>query len=150
MSFSRPRVSLDEWNLRSKKQTRKLADSSFIKSLVGIFFAFFLFLFFHYSVERQALLSVETAGSILMTLLFVTVGAIYLKVNHPDLFHSRRGISLLVTVLLLNMALAKVTELVLFQRGEGFTGILRFPLFVPFSSLLIAACINARTAAFAT
>lgn len=101
-------------------------------------------------VERNLWDPLTLAGTGLMTLLFLFVSAIYLRENHKEIFYSNRNLSLLATIFLLNLLLAKVTEFLLFQSGTGFIDLIRFPLFVPFAAILLNSLMNVRIAAFAT
>lgn len=87
-------------------------------------------------------------GSFLMTLLFLLVGGLYLHVNHRSIFDSNRRLSLLATVFLLNILLAKVVELYILKSSSQLVDLVRFPLFIPFTSILLASLMNSRMAAF--
>lgn len=101
-------------------------------------------------VERNLLDPLTIAGSVLMTLLFLFVSTIYLRENHKEIFYSNRNLSLLATIVLLNLLLAKVTEFLLLKSASGVIDLIRFPLFVPFAAILLNSLMNLRIAAFAT
>ncbi len=88
-------------------------------------------------------------GSLLLTLLFITIFYFYLRSNQSEIFSSNRKLSLVFAVLILNLILAKFTELFLIQSHNQLIDIVRFPLFVPFSAILLASLLNLRVAAVA-
>lgn len=100
--------------------------------------------------KRNLVDPLTIAGSLLMTLLFVGVGAIFIRENHPDIFYSNRKLALLVAILSLALLFAKVVELVLLKNTINLMDSVRFPLFVPFAALLLANLMNVRIAAFST
>jgi cyclic-di-AMP phosphodiesterase PgpH len=100
--------------------------------------------------KRNLLDPATIAGSLLMTLLFIGVGAIFLKENHRDIFYSNRKLALLTTILSLSFLLAKVAEIFLVKNRTNLIDSVQFPLFVPFAAILVASLMNVRSAAFAT
>jgi putative nucleotidyltransferase with HDIG domain len=100
--------------------------------------------------ERKLVDPLTIAGSVLMTLLFLFVAAIYLKENHKEIFYSNRNLSLLGTIVILNLLLAKLTEWLLLKSSNSAIDLIRFPLFVPFAAILLNSLMNIRIAAFAT
>lgn len=85
-------------------------------------------------------------GSLLLTLLFLTIFYMYLHGSQLDIFSSNRKLSLIFAVLILNLILAKFTELFLIQSPHQIVDIVKFPLFVPFSAILLASLLNLRIA----
>ncbi len=101
--------------------------------------------------ERRNLFDpAQIAGSILMTLLFLFVAVIYLRENHRDVFYSNRNLALLSTIVLLNLLLAKLTEVFFIKSKANLLDLIHFPLFVPFAAILINCLMSVRVAAFAT
>lgn len=100
--------------------------------------------------ERNLLNPSQIAGSLLMTLLFLFIAIIYLRENHRDVFYSNKNLSLLATIVLLNLLLAKVTEVFFIKSNTNLIDLIHFPLFVPFAAILINCLMNLRVAAFAT
>lgn len=93
---------------------------------------------------------VTIVGSLLMTVLFLFVTAVYLKENHLPIFLSNRKLGLLATTFLLNILLAKIVELFLLHHSSQLLDLVRFPLFVPFTAILLCSLMNSRIAAFGT
>lgn len=100
-------------------------------------------------IDRNLWDPLTIAGTVLMTLLFLFVASIYLRENHKEIFYSNRNLSLLATIFLLNLLLAKVTEFFMLKSSTGFIDLIRFPLFVPFAAILLNSLMNVRVAAFA-
>ncbi|MCH9627204.1 MAG: hypothetical protein S4CHLAM2_08390 [Chlamydiales bacterium] len=102
------------------------------------------------SHKRNLLDPFTVAGSLLMTLIFVGISAVYLSENHRDIFHSNRKLALLGTILTLSLVLAKGVELLLIQTSSNLIDLVRFPLFVPFAAILLTSLMNVRIGAFAS
>jgi cyclic-di-AMP phosphodiesterase PgpH len=98
--------------------------------------------------KRNLLAFASVSGSLLMTLVFLSVGALFLRENHKDIFFSNRKLALLTTILSLAILLTKVTEVFLLKNTTDLLGTVRFALFVPFVAILIASLIHARIASF--
>lgn len=101
------------------------------------------------SQKRDLFDPVTVLGTLMMTLLFLGVGAFFIRENHRDIFYSNRKLALLTTILTLALLLAKAVELFLLKNTTNFIDSVRFPLFVPFAAILIASLMNLRIAAFA-
>lgn len=89
-------------------------------------------------------------GSLIMTLIFIGVFIAYFKVNHPTLFSSNRKLFLLVTIMILALGLAKLTEFFLLSSKNNLIEVVRYPLFVPIAAILICNLLNANIATFAS
>lgn len=100
--------------------------------------------------KRNLLDPATLAGSFLMTLIFIAIMSIFLKENHRDIFYSNRKLALLVTILSLSLLLAKAVELLLLKNTFHLIDAVQFPLFIPFTAILLACLMNIRIAAFAT
>ncbi len=100
--------------------------------------------------KRNLLDPLTLAGTILMTLLFIGVAAVYLYENHSDIFHSNRKLALLSTILALSFLLAKGVEIFLIEMNSNLIDLVRFPLFVPFAAILLTSLMNVRIGAFAS
>lgn len=85
------------------------------------------------------------AGSLILTLLFVGVAAAFLRMYHKNIFYSNKKLSLVISIVVLTLVMAKVVEFILLQAPHLIQSV-RFPLFVPFAAILICALTNARLA----
>lgn len=89
-------------------------------------------------------------GSLILTLLFVGIFVSYIKINYPYLLSSNRKLFLLVTILILTMGLAKVTEFFLLNSKSSMIEFFRYPLVIPLAAILICCLIGPNVATFAT
>jgi len=88
------------------------------------------------------------AGSLLMTLLLFTIGALYLKIVHPDVIRSNRKLFLLVIVVVLTLLISKIYELFMLTSATNFADAVRFPLFAPFAAIMLCYLLHVDIAVF--
>ena len=100
--------------------------------------------------QRQILHPATIAGSLIMTLLVIWICLAYFQTNQPSLLTSNRKLFLLVTVLILTLGLAKLTEYFLLNSKNNLIEIVRYPLFVPLTAILLASLMNAGIAIFSS
>lgn len=84
-------------------------------------------------------------GSLILTLLLVGIAAAYLRMYHRNIFDSNKKLFLVVSIVILNLLMAKGIEFV-FLHATHLIEAVRFPLFVPFTAILVCALTNARLA----
>ncbi len=89
-------------------------------------------------------------GSVLLSLMIALLTAVYLKIYHAELFRSFRKLTLLAVIAILTLLLAKATEFILLYKGHNLIEVVRFPLVVPFASLLLCVLLGARIALFSS
>lgn len=89
-------------------------------------------------------------GSFMMTLLFSMICYAYLVVNHPQVVQSNRKLFLLVTVVVLTLALSKVTESLLLSSVSNLIESVRYPIFVPFAAIMLCSLLSSDIAIFAS
>jgi len=100
--------------------------------------------------EQRNLWSPSTIlGSLIMSLLLAGLCLAYLKANYQSILNSNRKLFLLITVIILTLALAKATEFFLLNSKSNLFQVVRYPLFVPFASILLASLMNSGIATFA-
>ncbi len=87
-------------------------------------------------------------GSLLMTLIITGICYPYLVVNHKQIIQSNRKLFLLVTIVLLTLALSKLTESVLISSYGNLIDVVRYPVFVPFAAIMLCCLMNAHIATF--
>ena len=87
-------------------------------------------------------------GTLIFTFLFVAMFLIYFRINQPRILCSNRKLSLLITVMLLTLALAKFTEFFLLNSLDNLIETVRYPLFVPLAAILVSSLLNPAVAAF--
>lgn len=88
-------------------------------------------------------------ASFLISLIFVTISALYFRISQPDFIRSLRRISLFVCIIILTLLLAKLTEYVLIKSSSTIIGEVRYPILAPFATILICILLSPRTALFA-
>jgi cyclic-di-AMP phosphodiesterase PgpH len=87
-------------------------------------------------------------GSLLLALIFTALSVVYLRIHHPQFFHSFQKLLLVVTIVIFTLFIAKVTEYVLINKANNLIDIVRYPLFVPFASLIVCLLVGTEIALF--
>lgn len=87
-------------------------------------------------------------GSALLTCILIFASWLYFNSYHSDLLSSNRCLSLLITIIILTLALAKLTEALLVMSNSPFIEDIDFPIFVPFATILLCCLTNQRVALF--
>ena len=89
-------------------------------------------------------------GSLILTALFAGVFIAYIRINYLHLLVSNRKLCLLVTVLILTMGLAKLTEFFLLNSKSSMVEFFRYPLLMPLAAILICNLIGTNVATFSS
>ena len=87
-------------------------------------------------------------GSAIMSLLLTAIGVFYLQANYPSVMASNRKLFLIVTVMSLNLILAKFTELFLLSSKNNLMEAVKYPIVVPFAAILLCSLMNSAIATF--
>lgn len=99
--------------------------------------------------EKRNLSSPTTIlGSLILSALLAGICVTFLYVNYPDVMRSNRKLFLIVTVVIITFGLAKVTESFFLSSKNNLIEVVRYPLFVPFSTILLCSLLNPAIAAF--
>lgn len=98
--------------------------------------------------EESTMSALALLGSFSLSFIVTFLVAVYLRLYHKDIFRSLRKTTLLVCVVLLTLVVAKLTEYLLLYKGYNLIEAVRFPLIVPFASLLFCVLLGARIALF--
>lgn len=88
-------------------------------------------------------------ASFLLSIIFVTISALYFRISQPNFIRSLREISLFVCIVLLTLLFAKFTEYILLKSTSSLIEAVRFPIVAPFATILICILLSPRTALFA-
>jgi len=88
-------------------------------------------------------------ASLLLSIIFVTISALYFRISQPTFIRSLRHVSLFVCIVLITLLFAKLTELVLLKSTSSFIEGVRYPIVAPFATILICILLSPRTALFA-
>jgi putative nucleotidyltransferase with HDIG domain len=88
-------------------------------------------------------------ASLILSLIFVSISALYFRISQPNFIRSLREISLFVCIVLLTLLFAKFTEYALLKSTSAVIEAVRFPIVAPFATILICILLSPRTALFA-
>lgn len=102
------------------------------------------------SKERNLWSARTIIGSVLLSLLFSVLSIVYFRINHREMLNSLQKITLLVTIVVLTLILSKCAEYVLVDRVTYLIDIFRYPILIPFASILIYVLVGAEVALFAS
>lgn len=100
--------------------------------------------------SRNLYHSTTLFGTLILTLLFVGICVAYFRINQPRLLASNRKLFLLVTVIILTLGIAKLTEAFLINSKNNLIETIRYPLFVPLAAILLCSLLNPAVAVFAS
>jgi cyclic-di-AMP phosphodiesterase PgpH len=98
-----------------------------------------------YSFSFLSILGTFALGVIIT---FLTI--CYLKLYHEDIFKSLRRLTLLTVVAIMTLLIAKGTEYLLLYKGYNLIDVVKYPLVVPFASILLSILLGARIALFSS
>jgi len=87
-------------------------------------------------------------GSLLLSLLFTVLSVVYFKINHPKILNSVQKMTLLVTIVILTLIFSKLAEYILVNKAIYLIDIFRYPIIVPFASILILVLVGSEVALF--
>lgn len=88
-------------------------------------------------------------ASLILSVIFVTISALYFRMSQPTFIRSLQQVSLFVCVVILTLCFAKLTEFALLKSSSSFIEAVRYPIVAPFATILICILISPRTALFA-
>lgn len=89
-------------------------------------------------------------GSLLLAVVMTLVAVGYFRVRVPDILASNAKLTLLTTLIIATLLVAKGTTYLLFEHAGHLAHLVRYPLFVPFASLLICVLIGTEVAFFSS
>lgn len=88
------------------------------------------------------------AGSLMLSLLLTAICAAFVHVHYPEIMASNRKLFLIVTVIVLTFIIAKSVEFFFLTNKSNLIEVIRYPLFVPFSAILLCSLLNPAIATF--
>lgn len=100
------------------------------------------------SEARNVWAPMTMVGSFLLALIITSLCVIYLRINHRDLLESVSKLTLLVTIAILTMFLSKFTEYFLINKTSNLIDVVRYPIFIPFASIIVCVLISPQAALF--
>ncbi|MDP1879716.1 MAG: HDIG domain-containing protein, partial [Parachlamydiaceae bacterium] len=87
-------------------------------------------------------------GTLILSILFLTVMLVYLKINQPLLLTSNRKLFLLMTILVITLGFSKLIEVLFINAKSHSIDFFEYPLFVPIAAILLCSLINPGIAIF--
>ena len=88
------------------------------------------------------------AGSMMLSVLLTAICAAFIHAHYPDIMASNRKLFLIVTVIVLTFIIAKSVEFFFLTNKSNLIEVIRYPLFVPFSAILLCSLLNPAIATF--
>lgn len=98
--------------------------------------------------SRSLWTPVTLFGSALLAFCLVFVSLVYLRIFHKDVTLSLQKLTLLVTIIIVTLILAKGTEYFLLYKGRNLIEFARFPLIVPLAAMLSCVLVGSELALF--
>jgi putative nucleotidyltransferase with HDIG domain len=86
-------------------------------------------------------------GNVLISFVFILLSILYFKIEQPNLLKSFKQLSLIITILLLTLLFAKITEYIILKRTTVLENT-RYAIIVPFAALLFSILFNIRLSLF--
>lgn len=87
-------------------------------------------------------------GSLLLSLLIITIGIAYFHRSYPQVLYSNRRLSILITVIAITLVLAKASEFFLLSSRSNLIDFVHYPLFAPLTALLLCNLLTTGVATF--
>lgn len=88
------------------------------------------------------------AGSMMLSILLTAICAAFIHIHYPEIMASNRKLFLIVTVIVLTFIIAKSVEFFFLTNKSNLIEVIRYPLFVPFSAILLCSLLNPAIATF--
>ncbi len=88
-------------------------------------------------------------SSMLLAIIFVTISGLYFRIAQPAFIRSLRQVALFISIVILTLALAKLTEYTLLKSSSSVLENVRYPILAPFATILVCVLLSPRTALFA-
>lgn len=99
--------------------------------------------------DQRKIWSISTIlGSLLLGLIISILGAFYFRMVRPEITKSLQKITLFATIVILTLIFTKLAEYFLLSDRSNLIEIIRFPLFVPFASILVCVLLGVEAAIF--
>ena len=100
------------------------------------------------SLQRNLLSPTTLLGSLMMTLLLIGICEAYFRAFQDKILTSNRKLFLLVTIMILTLGIAKLTEFFLLTSKNNLIDTIRYPLFIPLAAILLCSLMNSGIAIF--
>lgn len=87
-------------------------------------------------------------GTFIFSIVIVLIGGYYFNNNHKEIIYNIHKFSLYATIIILTLVVAKVTEYFLLRNVSGLFEVVRYPLFIPFTAILLCVLLGKEIALF--
>lgn len=98
--------------------------------------------------QRNLWYPTTIAGSMMLSVLLTAICAAFVHAHYPQIMASNRKLFLIVTVIILTFIIAKAVEFFFLTNKSNLIEVIRYPLFVPFSAILLCSLLNPAIATF--
>jgi len=88
-------------------------------------------------------------SSLLLSLIFIIISALYFRVSQPTFLRSLQKIALFVCIVILTLIFSKLTEYMLLKSTSTLIQSIRYPIVAPFATILICILLSSRVALYA-
>lgn len=102
------------------------------------------------SKERDPLAPRTIAGSLLLSFLFTAIGICYFRINYPAVLNSLQKMIMFVAIVFLTLVFAKLSEYLIVNKFPYLSDFFRYPILVPFATLLVYVLVSSEVALFTT
>lgn len=98
--------------------------------------------------ERNLFHPLTLVGSLLLSLILISIAIAYFRINHPKVLQSNRKLFLLVTIVILTFFISKAIEFLLLNSQYDLIDVVRYPLLVPLAAILLCSLMSPTIATF--
>lgn len=88
-------------------------------------------------------------ASFILSIIFITISALYFRINQLEFIRSLRKISLFICIVILTLLFAKLVEYALLKNSSSILDAVHYPIVAPFATMLICILLSPRTALYA-
>ncbi len=96
--------------------------------------------------QNNPLAPLTILGNLVMASIFALLSSIYLHIHHHSIFKSFRRMALLGTIVILTLAIAKISDYCFTHKLGSWIDVFRYPVFVPFGTLLLTLLVGSEVA----
>lgn len=89
-------------------------------------------------------------GSLVYAILIVAISGFYFYLRQPTFIESVRQLFLYLTIIVLALILGKLAELLIIHTSSQWTDFFRYPIIVPFASILLCILLNEEISLYST
>jgi hypothetical protein len=98
--------------------------------------------------NRNIIEPLTVLGNFILALVFIILTILYFRIEHLKILRSLKKVSLIITILILTLLLAKIIEFILLNSTSSIIEAVRYPIVVPFAAILFSILFNSRISLF--